>query len=269
MPTVATNGVALHYERLGHEDGPRLLFCNGSGTTMGSSRPLLDMLSAQFDLLAFDYRGMGASPPVREQYTMADIAADIGGLLDAIGWARTALAGLSFGGMVAQEIAVTYPDRIDRLALLATSPGGAFASYPLDKLAQLPPAEFALRSLTLVDRRWTPEWFTAHPEDGTLLASLANDVSGEDAAAQTLGRVLQLEARKGHDVLDRLHRVTCPTFVGSGRYDDIAPVVNGQAIVDRVTGATLRVYEDGGHLFLLQDPAAWPEIAAFLGAGVA
>ena len=45
MATVAGNGVALHYERGGREDGPRLLFCNGSGTTVGSSRPLLDMLS--------------------------------------------------------------------------------------------------------------------------------------------------------------------------------------------------------------------------------
>ena len=64
-------------------------------------------------------------------------------------------------------------------------------------------------------------------------------------------------------MLDRLHRVTCPTFVGSGRYDDIARIANGQAIVDRITDATLRVYENSGHLFLLQDPAAWPEIAAF------
>jgi pimeloyl-ACP methyl ester carboxylesterase len=265
MPTVACNVVALHYERLGDAWGPRLLFCNGSGTTVSSSRPLLDMLSAQFDLLAFDYRGMGASPPATEPYTMADVAADIAGLLDAIGWDRTALAGLSFGGMVAQEFAVTFPDRIGKLALLATSPGGAFPSYPLDTLADLPPAEFAVRSLTLVDRRWTPGWFAAHPEDGALLATLAADASAEDVEAATLGRLLQLEARKGHDVLDRLHRVTCPTFVGSGRYDDIAPVANGQAIVDRITDATLRVYENSGHLFLLQDPAAWPEIAAFLG----
>jgi 3-oxoadipate enol-lactonase len=57
MPTAVCNGVTLHYERAGH--GPRLLYCNGSGTTLDSTRPLLDKLSAQFDLLAFDYRGMG------------------------------------------------------------------------------------------------------------------------------------------------------------------------------------------------------------------
>jgi 3-oxoadipate enol-lactonase len=264
MPTVACNGVALHYERFGH--GPRLLFCNGSGTTVDSTRSLLDRLSAQFDLLAFDYRGKGRSAPVPEPYTMADVAADMAAVLDDIGWDRTALAGLSYGGMVAQEFAVTFPDRLDRLALLATSPGGVFASYPLDTLADLPAEEFATRSLKLADRRWTPEWFAAHPEDAALLTALATDMSADETEAQTRGRLLQLQARRGHDVLDRLHRVTCPTFVGSGRYDDIAPVVNGQAIVDRITSATLRVYESAGHLFLLQDPAAWPEITAFLGA---
>jgi 3-oxoadipate enol-lactonase len=53
---------------------------------------------------------------------------------------------------------------------------------------------------------------------------------------------------------------------GSGLYDDIAPVANGQAIVDRITNAALHVY-DSGHVFVLQDPAAWPAIAAFLGTG--
>jgi len=67
---------------------------------------------------------------------------------------------------------------------------------------------------------------------------------------------------KKNDVLDRLHRVTCPTWVGCGRYDDIAPALNGQAIIDRIPDATL-LDEDGGHLFLAQDPAAWPHLAAF------
>jgi 3-oxoadipate enol-lactonase len=257
------NGITLHHEHLG--EGPRLLYCNGSGTTVDSSRPLLDMLSARFELLAFDYRGMGRSAPVTEPYAMADVAADVAALLDAVGWDRTALAGLSFGGMVAQEIAVTFPDRIDRLALMATSPGGAFASYPLETLADLPPLERGLRSLNLADRRWTAEWFAAHPDDAALVGTLAADIPAEETAEQAQGRLFQLQARKNHDVLDRLHRVTCPTFVGSGSYDDIAPVANGQAIVDRITDATLHVYASG-HLFLLQDPAAWPAIAAFLGA---
>jgi 3-oxoadipate enol-lactonase len=263
MPTATCNGVELHYERVGA--GPRLLYCNGSGTTLDATRPLLQKLSAQFDLLAFDYRGMGRSAPVTEPYEMADAAADVAALLDVVGWDRTALAGLSYGGMVAQEFAVTFPERVDRLALMATSPGGAFSSYPVEALADLPAAERGVRSVLLADRRWTFEWFFNHPEDAALVENLAAGSPAGETAAQVQGRALQLQSRKGHDVLDRLHRVTCPTFVASGAYDDIAPVGNSQAIVDRITDATLHVYQ-GGHFFLFQDPVAMPAIATFLGA---
>lgn len=253
----------LHYERRG--SGPRLLYCNGSGATLDSVRPLLAMLASRFDLLAFDYRGMGASAPVGESYTMADLAGDVAGLLDAVGWDRTLLVGLSFGGMVAQEFAVRFPDRINRLALLATSPGGEFASYPLDELGELPAAVRAQRTVELTDRRWTADWLARHPDQAALAAGFGTAHDLPESDVQARGRRLQLAARKGHDVLERLHRVSCPTLVACGRYDDIAPVANGQAIVDRIPNAVLRVY-DGGHLFLVQDPSAWPDLASFLSA---
>ena len=75
---------------------------------------------------------------------MADYAADALALLDHVGWDRARVVGVSFGGMVAQELAVTAPERVERLALLCTSPGGAGgASYPLHELAALPEAERA------------------------------------------------------------------------------------------------------------------------------
>ena len=228
-------------------------------------RPLLNVLSAQFDLLAFDYRGMGDSDPVTEPYTMADVADDVAGLLDTVGWQRTALVGLSFGGMVAQEFAVTFPDRVSRLALLSTSPGGEFASYPLDTLAELPAGERDARSLRLSDRRWTPAWLAAHPDQAAMVAAYTAAAPTEETEAQITGRLLQMQARKGFDATDRLHGVTCPTFVGSGRFDDIAPLANGRAIADRIPDATLHIYE-GGHMFMAQDPAAWPQIIEFLSA---
>lgn len=238
----------LHVERRG--TGPRLLYCNGSGASLREVRPLLNILSQHFDLLSFDYRGMGLSSPVSEPYTMADVAGDVAQVLDDAGWDRTAMVGLSFGGMVAQEFAVTYPDRVERLALLCTSPGGAFSSFPLETLADLPAEERYARSLQLADRRGTSEW-------------LVPEAPAQETAEQATARLLQMQARTGHNVLDRLKNITCPTFVASGRYDDIAPVVNGQAIADRVLGATMHIY-NGGHMFMAQDPTAWPEIIAFL-----
>src|SRR5215217_1799615 len=107
VPTVTLNGIDVYYERGG--SGPRLLFCNGSGATLESSAPVIERFRRHFDVLAHDQRGLGRTSVPPGPYTMADYAADAGALLDHVGWDQCAVAGVSFGGMVAQELAVTWP----------------------------------------------------------------------------------------------------------------------------------------------------------------
>src|SRR5688572_26562391 len=153
---------------------------------------------------------------------MADYAADAAGLLDHVGWERCALVGISFGGMVAQEIAVTWPERITRLALVCTSPGGpGRASYPLHELADLPAAEAAAIGLRLLDTRFTPAWLAEHPQDRALVEARAARTGSPPSPETRRGEVEQLGARRHHDVWDRLPRVTCPTLVAGGHYDGI------------------------------------------------
>jgi pimeloyl-ACP methyl ester carboxylesterase len=240
-----------------------LLFCNGSGMTVQTVRPLLDLVAAKFDLLAWDYRGLGRSGLLTGPYTMADLAADAVGLLEIAGWDSCRVLGVSFGGMVAQEFAVTNPERVERLALACTSAGGAGgSSYPLHKLQELPSQQRAAAQLKLADSRWDQRWLEAHPADRALAEGLTAAGQNRDPATAAAYTV-QLEARAGHDVWDRLDRITCPTLVGYGTYDGIAPVQNSTAIASRIRGAELRGY-DGGHLFLFQDPAALPEFETFL-----
>ena len=261
MPVDQVNGVDLYWERSG--SGPRLLYCNGSGTTLQVVRPLLDLVAAKFDLLAWDYRGLGRSAPLTGPYTMADLAADAAGLLEIAGWDTCRVLGVSFGGMVAQEFAVTNPARVERLALACTSAGGGGgSSYPLQELQGLPPEERAAAELKLADGRWDERWLAAHPADRALAERLTAARDQQDPAAAA-GYQAQLEARAGHDVWDRLGAITCPALVGYGNYDGIAPAQNGTAIASRIRGAEVRGYE-GGHLFLFQDPAALPEFEAFL-----
>ena len=193
---------------------------------------------------------------------MADYAADAAGLLDHVGWATSAVVGISFGGMVAQEYAVTFPERVTRLALLCTSSGGAgAASYPLHELAELTPAEQAAVGITLLDTRFTPEWLAAHPRHRALVEMRA--ARAAPCAEERRGQLEQLEARRYHDVWDRLPTVAAPTIVAGGRYDGIAPPANSEAIAARIPGGELHLYE-GGHLFFVQDQHAMPDVIAFL-----
>ena len=262
MPAGQVNGVELYWEQSG--SGHRLLFCNGSGTTLQTVRPLLDLVAAKFDLLAWDYRGLGRSVPLTGPYTMADLAADAVGLLEIAGWDTCRVLGVSFGGMVAQELAVTNPQRIECLALACTSAGGdGGSSYPLQKLRELPPEERAAVQLKVTDSRWDESWLEAHPADRALAERLTAVGRNQHDPSAAAAYEAQLEARAGHDVWDRLGAITCPTLVGYGNFDGIAPVQNSTAIASRIRGAELRGYQ-GGHGFLVQDSAALPEFVAFL-----
>jgi 3-oxoadipate enol-lactonase len=256
VPTAHLNGIDIYYERSG--DGPRLLFLNGSGATLAGSSLLLAPLGAGFDLVAHDQRGLGLTSVPPGPYSMADYAADAVALLDHVGWETCRVVGISFGGMVAQELAVTVPDRVDRLALLCTSAGGAGgASYPLHQMTDTP------RPATLLDTRFTDSWLADHPADRVLAEVMADRSSQPRTEERRRGEAEQLQARRYHDVWDRLDRVDCPTLVAAGRYDGIAPLVNSQSIASRIKGAELAVFE-GGHAFLAQDPGAFPAVTGFL-----
>lgn len=262
VPTVGLNGIDVYYERSGR--GPRLLFVNGSGSTLTEAAPILDRLRADFDVLAHDQRGLGRTTIADGPYTMADYASDAAALAAHVGWQTYAVVGISFGGMVALELAVTVPERIERLAVLVTSAGGAAgASYPLQALADLPAAERATVGMRLMDTRYTPEWLAAHPAERAMVEAFATRAAAPKSADVLRGERLQLEARSHHDTTDRLHRITCPTFVGAGRYDGIAPPANGEAIAACVPGAELHLYE-GGHGYLFQDRQGFRDLVEFL-----
>ncbi len=202
---------------------------------------------------------------------MADYAADAAALAAHVGWDSYRVIGISFGGMVAQELAVTWPERVERLALLCTSPGGVgpdgedLSSYPLHELADLPVDERIRIGRTILDTRFTDDWLAEHPGDAFIADIFEQRTRAPRTDDQRRGDRLQLEARRHHDVLDRLGAITCPTLVAGGRFDGIAPLSNGEAIVARVAGAELRAY-DGGHAFFFQDPAALPDVVGFLAA---
>jgi len=261
LPTAHLNGIDVYFERKG--DGRRLLFLNASGATLASANLLVEPFTESADTLAADLRGLGRTEVPPGPYTMADYAADALALADHVGWDTFAMVGVSFGGMVAQEVAVTAPERIERLALLCTSPGGPnAASFPLQDLEDLSPDERLATGMSILDRRFTPAWLADHPVDKMIVDTFAKR-EADETPDEARGRSEQLSARSHHDVVERLGRIACTAFVASGRYDGIAPVSNGELIASKISAGTLHVYE-GGHLFVFQDAAAFPEVISFL-----
>lgn len=265
MPTCELSDVTLNYEFFG--SGPRVLFFNGSGATLATSAPLIKAVAKNCEVLAHDQRGLGKTSVPSGPYTMAQYAADGAALLDHVGWDTCMVVGISFGGMVAQEFAVTWPERVERLVLLCTSAGGdAGSSYPLHELSSLSTDERTARSLLISDRRYTPEWLAENPFDAEMVRLRYEAAAVEKPELVLKGERLQLEARMHHNTADRLHRITCPTFVTAGSYDDLAPVENSEEIVRRLPDATLSIYE-GGHMFTAQDRQAILDIREFLATG--
>jgi 3-oxoadipate enol-lactonase len=265
VPFAKIRGLQIYYARAG--SGRPLLFINGSGGDLRvRPGPFEGPLGQNLDLLAHDQRGLGQTDKPRGPYSMADYAEDAAALLEYVGWPRCAVMGVSFGGMVAQELAVRHPDLIERLVLCCTSSGGkGEPSFPLHELQDLPDEERLLRSVELSDQRMDAAWRKANPDAFAnirkLMAKRASVGAGEPG--REAGARAQMEARRRHDVYDRLPRAGMPTLVCAGRHDGIAPVANSEAIAIQLPDAALEVFE-GGHLFLVQDRRANERILGFL-----
>ena len=123
MPYLHARDLDIYYEQAG--EGPRLLYISGTGGDLRSKPNQMDgPLPKRFTVLAYDQRGLGQTSKPDVSYTMADYGDDAAALMDALGWERAMVMGVSFGGMVAQEIALRHPNKVERLVLCCTSSGG-------------------------------------------------------------------------------------------------------------------------------------------------
>ena len=266
MPFVTVRDIEVYYEIRG--TGSRLLSISGTGGDLRRSLNIFNMpIAKHFEILAYDQRGLGRTSRPDKPYTMADYAGDVDGLMAAVGWERSLVMGVSFGGMVAQEFVLRYPHRVERLVLACTSSGGSGgASYPLHELADLSLEEQARKFVTLSDTRRNADWQAANPKEfqGLLEFTLAELQVGADEPGRQIGARRQLEARAGHDTYNRLPRLHLPVFICGGRYDGIATPENLEMMQKQIPGACMELFK-GGHLFFVQDPRAFERITAFLG----
>ena len=265
MGFVTTKNLELYVEEGGK--GLPVLYISGTGGDLRVKPGVLDgPLGSGHHVIAYDQRGLGQSGKPDGPYTMEQYADDAASLLDALGHDTVDVIGVSFGGMVAQHLALRHPDRIRRLVLCCTSPGGSLPSYPFHELPEgIETIERLMKLMAVSDRRRDEAWQAANPDRVQTLIdyTLASAVADHSTDEYKRGARLQLEARAGHDVINRLREINLPTLICAGRYDGIAPQENQTALCDGIRNTRLNWYE-GGHLFLIQDKQAWQDIAGFL-----
>jgi 3-oxoadipate enol-lactonase len=263
VPIADIGNIEICYERRGQ--GQPLLFIGGTGGDLRRPETRFSgPLERGFDVVSFDQRGMGRSSKPDIPTSMADYADDAAGLMRHLGWDEALVVGVSFGGMVAQELVLRHPGRVRKLVLCCTSSGGAGgASFAYHDLPPMSREDRADLILALSDTRHDAAWRKAHPAEYRLLHAYAaaDPYAGEPGHAQ--GAARQLAARAAHDTWDRLPAIRCPVLVMGGRHDAIAPPENPRALAARIAGAELAFFE-GGHLFFLEDRRAWDVAAAFL-----
>jgi pimeloyl-ACP methyl ester carboxylesterase len=257
---ISVGSVEFGYDRAG--EGDPVLLVMGLGTPRIGWFPQFGFLSQSYDVTSFDNRGVGETV-CEAGWTMQDMAADAIGLADAFGYGRFHLVGISMGGMISQEIALSYPDRVRSLALISTSPGGPEAEAMSPEYAAamtLPdPAERMRRATELTFgekfRRENPQMMDL------ILATLesgAAGVTGIGSSEMSAGFMGQLMAVVGWMAAggsaSRLADIAIPTLVLHGGDDLLLPVANGRIIARDVPGARLRIWDDAGHALNAEYP---------------
>lgn len=243
--------VHIAWER--HGAGAPLLLIHGLGYARWGWEPVLPGLAETFEVLLFDNRGIGASDAPPGPYTVAEMAADAIGVLDAAGVERAHVVGTSLGGMVAQELALTNPGRVDRLVLACTTPGGPNA-HPMPQptvslIAEAATLEPAVALRRFVENALAPASVAERPElvERILAHRLA---TAQDPAAWAA----QAAAGATFDAYERLDGLRAPTLVQHGSEDVVVDPRNADLLMRLVPDARLAEFPGTGHLFFWEQP---------------
>jgi pimeloyl-ACP methyl ester carboxylesterase len=232
---------------------PLLLIQGMAGTPLTWGDQLLDALAEDFDVIAIANRGVGGGAHVTDAFTIADMAADAAGALDALGIDSAHVLGISMGGMIAQELVLRDPERVRTLTLGCTFAGGPGATRNspavMERLGQAWSSGDQERAIRTGWEANVSRSFAAGDDDYTAFR--------ERVLAQRVPLALiqlQLQAAAAHDTTARLGAVTTPTLVIHGDEDEMIPVENGRIVASLIPGARLEVFEGVGHLFWLEEP---------------
>jgi pimeloyl-ACP methyl ester carboxylesterase len=253
LPTVTVDGAEIAYRRIGK--GRPVAMLNGFAATSADWDPsFIDRLASSNELILLNNRGIGGSTDDGQPFDIEKLADDCARVIEVLGIERAGVIGWSMGGFIAQAFAVQYPDRVEKLVLLSTDPGGIDAELASpDVWAQLldtsgTPNEQAHRLLFLLFPNDVAESLYRRFGDivATARAQLSIDLLNRQAAAMDVWH------RNG--LASQVREIRVPVLIATGTEDIVIPASNALKLVNTIPGAWLAQFSHGGHAFMAQYP---------------
>lgn len=232
-------------------DAPWVVLVHGLGYARWGWEPVTASLAERYRLVLLDNRGIGESDAPPGPYTTAELAGDVAAVLDDAGVDRAVLVATSLGGMIAQELAIGHPDRLDALVLVCTTPGGDLA-FPFPEQTQR-----LLAELPDLDPREGLERAVRNALSDDAPDELVDRIMAHRLAAppDPVGWQAQAAAAGAHDAGERLHLVTVPTLVVHGTEDVVVDPRNADVLAEHLPAAAVVRIAGAGHLLFWERPA--------------
>ncbi len=253
MPKIKVNDIAINYEI--HGDGFPLLMIPGVSICLKVwDKSLIDELSKRFKVILFDNRGSGQTDIPEGEYTIKMMADDTIGLMDALNIERAHIMGFSMGGMIAQELALSYPHRVERLILWGAACGGRKTVPPnleafklfIGAIEDLTPERMAKSTIPLV---FTRSFINNNPQyiDDKIQRFLKCRIPFSSYARQ-------VRAMLNFNVCRKLKKIDVPTLIMQGKKDILVPLQNGEILAELIPGAKLIIFENSAHAIYPHEP---------------
>jgi pimeloyl-ACP methyl ester carboxylesterase len=267
LTTVAVDGAQIAYRQIGK--GQPLLVLNGFAATSADWDPsFIDRLACANELILLNNRGIASSTDDGQPFDIGKLADDAMHVIQTLGIGRASVMGWSMGGFIAQAFGVKYADRVDKLVLLSTDPGGTEAdlasSDVWSKLLDTSgtPNEQARRLLFLLFPNDVAESF--YRRFGNIVAAARAQVSVDLLNRQAAA----MDAWHRNGMTSKLRELRVPVLIATGTEDIMIPASNALKLVNAIPGAWLAQFAHGGHAFIAQFPRALADlINSFLSAG--
>ncbi|CAM5201594.1 3-oxoadipate enol-lactone hydrolase [Bosea thiooxidans] len=248
MPFAASSGARIYWKLEGADGKPALVLLNSIGTDLSLWDAVLPALLASFRVLRLDTRGHGASDAPAGDYSLAMLADDVSAAMDAAGIDRAAVAGVSLGGMIAMELALSRPERVSALALICTSATMDKAAWQ-ERIAKVRTGGTAAIADLAMQRFLSPAFAAGQP-------AVAESVRRSLVAMNSEGYAGAGAAIRDMDLIGQLPALACPVLVVVGERDASTPFAgHGENLLAAIPAAKLDRL-DCGHLAPLEAPAA-------------